>query len=306
MPLVSIIIPCFNQGRFLDQCIKSVIEQSWKHHEIIVVDDGSDDNTREVASAYPAILYTHQANMGVSSARNLGISIAKGEFLVFLDADDWLLPMALETNLKYLTDNPTLAFVSGSYYRLFHTDSSMVEVRRSVNEDHYCHFLEVNYIGVPAAAMFRRWVFDLYLFDGSVNGVEDYDLYLRVSRSYPVFHHQQIIAVYREHENNASNSVYNMYIGVMKVLERQHNLLRDENEREWYKKGIAFWNSFYGIKAFDIFKYNFLASNVSVHKEDHKYFKQLDTKKYSLIMVMNRTKLLRRSLRFLKRIIFHQ
>src|SRR5215217_62523 len=94
-PLVSVVIPCYNQAHFLKEAIESVLKQSYAHYEIVVVDDGSTDETSEVASSYEGVRLIRQENRGLAEARNTGIKHSEGDFLVFLDADDRLLPEAL-------------------------------------------------------------------------------------------------------------------------------------------------------------------------------------------------------------------
>ncbi|PIQ21561.1 MAG: glycosyl transferase family 2, partial [Cytophagales bacterium CG18_big_fil_WC_8_21_14_2_50_42_9] len=92
--VVTIVIACFNHGHFLQEAIDSVLQQTYPKLEIIVVDDGSSDNTKEVAQQYPQVRYIYQANQGLSAARNTGIKHSTGACLIFLDADDWLTPGA--------------------------------------------------------------------------------------------------------------------------------------------------------------------------------------------------------------------
>src|SRR6266513_5232454 len=94
--LVSVIIPCYNQAHFLHEAIESVLAQTYSNREIIVVDDGSTDNTATVARCHSPPRYIYQENAGPSAARNTGFEQSRGEYLVFLDADDRLLPEALE------------------------------------------------------------------------------------------------------------------------------------------------------------------------------------------------------------------
>ena len=108
-PLVSVVIPCYNQAHFLGEAIESVLKQTYKHFEIVVVDDGSTDNTSEVARRYSGIRCIEQANQGLSAARNTGIRESKGEYLVFLDADDRLRPIALEAGLLDATEDEIIA-----------------------------------------------------------------------------------------------------------------------------------------------------------------------------------------------------
>ena len=114
-PLVSVVIPCFNHGRFLPEAIESVLAQTYPWIEILVVDDGSTDNTREVAAQYPHVRYVYQHNQGLSAARNTGIRHSTGDFLVFLDADDLLYPGAIACNVGYMQEQQDAAFVSGAH-----------------------------------------------------------------------------------------------------------------------------------------------------------------------------------------------
>src|SRR5688572_25050384 len=97
--LVSVIIPCYNHGHYLPVAIESVLQQTHSIVEIIVVDDGSTDNTKQVAQRYAQVKYIWQKNQGLSASRNTGIKNCSGDRIIFLDADDWLYPDAIETNL---------------------------------------------------------------------------------------------------------------------------------------------------------------------------------------------------------------
>src|SRR5919112_3168501 len=121
--LVSVIIPSYNHAHYLGEAIESVLSQSYRNFEIIVVDDGSTDNTSEVASHYEEVRLVRQENRGLAGARNSGLAEAEGEYLVFLDADDRLLPRALEVNLTELAAHPQCALVAG-YQWLIEADGS--------------------------------------------------------------------------------------------------------------------------------------------------------------------------------------
>jgi len=124
-PLVSIIIPSYNYGRYVLQAIMSCLHQTYKNLEIIVIDDGSTDNTQEILQAIKdRIVYIYQTNQGVSVARNTGLEIAHGDFITFLDADDYLTEDSIESRLKILLDNADLQFViSETYSRDATTDT---------------------------------------------------------------------------------------------------------------------------------------------------------------------------------------
>ena len=108
--LVSIIIPIYNYGHFLAEAIDSVINQTYRPIEVIVVDDGSTDNTANIATSYPDVQYIYQPNQGVSVARNTGISKARGKFIAFLDADDIWLPDKLKIQIRNLEENPDIGY----------------------------------------------------------------------------------------------------------------------------------------------------------------------------------------------------
>ncbi|MEP7037537.1 MAG: glycosyltransferase, partial [Acidobacteriota bacterium] len=158
--------------------IESVLEQDYENLEVIVVDDGSTDDTMQVAKKYPNVKYVHQTNQGLSGARNTGIERSNGAYLIFLDADDWLLDDAVSVNLKHLKQNQEAAFVSGGYIKVNSYKQVIEKPERIVEENHYCQFLEGNYIGMHAAVIYRRWILEKFRFDTSLKACEDYDLYL--------------------------------------------------------------------------------------------------------------------------------
>ena len=114
-PLVSVIVPCHNYGRFLAQALDSVRAQDYPTVETVVVDDGSTDDTTAVAARYPEVRYLRQPNQIMSAARNAGVRASCGEYVVFLNADDWLLAGGLAANAALLQQHPTAAFVAGAY-----------------------------------------------------------------------------------------------------------------------------------------------------------------------------------------------
>ena len=244
--MVSVIIPCYNHGHYLPEAIESVLGQTYGQVEVVVVDDGSTDNTREAAARYPQVRYVHQHNQGLSATRNTGVRHSRGELLVFLDADDWLYPQALETNVRYLLQHEDAAFVSGAFARVLVEENLTREEAREIKSDHYWHLLRGNYIGMPAVMMYRRWAFNEFLFDVSApDSCGDYDLSLRVARKYPVVHHTEKVAAYRIHASNMSSNIPVMLSSTLKVLKRQEAELKTEQEKKAYAKGKIIWTDYY-------------------------------------------------------------
>ena len=250
-PLVSVIIPCYNHGKYLSKAIESVYSQSYQVFELIVVDDGSVDNTKTVCLNYPKVNYVYQENAGLSAARNMGIKHAIGDYVMFLDADDWLLDQALEINLNYLKSDVNAAFVSGGYELYYEPEDKTWTIQQEVTEKHYCKLLESNFIGMHATVMYRSWVFEKFAYNTSLRYCEDYDLYLQITRFFPMIHHTKLLAVYRKHSHNTSSNYTGMLNSALLVLSLQRKKLKNTAEKESYKKGINYWKSYYSEKIFD-------------------------------------------------------
>ncbi|MGQ3685780.1 MAG: glycosyltransferase family 2 protein [Candidatus Loosdrechtia sp.] len=258
MPLVSIIIPCYNQSDFLGEAIKSALHQTYNNIEIIVVDDGSSDRTREVALEFPDIRYIRQRNQGLSAARNTGIGQGRGHYMVFLDADDRLLPSAIESGLNCFRKHENCAFVFGTHTYIKSDGSpyrpaenfkaelncSLAQLRKEgINGDHYCALLHGNYIGMHASVMYRRDILEFFGgFDTSLGACEDYDLYLRITKEHPICFHDDVVAEYRLHGANMTKNAEMMLRTTLSVLQSQ----RKKDYIKAYRSGKKFWIKYYG------------------------------------------------------------
>jgi glycosyltransferase involved in cell wall biosynthesis len=249
-PVVSVIIICYNQAAFLPRAIDSILVQNYTDIEIILVDDGSSDHTDEVARSYENLKHYYQENRGTAAARNLGAKNAVGDFILFLDADDWLLPGAICINVNYLLSNPAIALVSGAHQVYFEDIDEVWLGQRIVESDHYINMLAGNYIGMLATVLFRTSIFNQYTFDESFRVCEDYDLYLKIMRAHPVLHHHNILAVYRRHANNISQDQLRMLRTVLNILDKQGPVLKTETERAAVLDGKKFWINNYSNAAY--------------------------------------------------------
>jgi glycosyltransferase involved in cell wall biosynthesis len=248
-PLISVTIPCYNQAQYLGEAIESVIAQRYPRFEIIVVDDGSPDNTVDVARAYAGIRYMRLDNQGVSAARNAGVRESKGHYLVVLDAHDRLLPNALHAGLSCLDDHPECAFASG-HIRLISSDGSRLPFpeQSCIEREHYLALLQGCYIWTPAAVIFRHSVFESgFAFEPSLSGSEDWDLYLRISRSFSVCCHNNVVAEHRVHAMSITANVGTMLKECMTALHRQWGYVKGNKAYEQaYRIGTKFKNTMEG------------------------------------------------------------
>lgn len=222
-PLVSVIIPCFNQARYLSEAIESVLAQSYPNVEVIVIDDGSTDNTSQVASSYSEVTLVRQANQGLSAARNRGLAESRGELLVFLDADDRLLPGALAAGVGCLLEHPECAFAYGQYQFIHADGTPMRRIEREPAGDNiYAEFLRCNRVAMHATVIYQRWVFEqVGGFSASLPASEDYEMYLRIVRRFPVVEHPALVAEYRRHPGSMSNHARKMLETSLSVLDRE-------------------------------------------------------------------------------------
>lgn len=250
--LISVVIPCYNHGKYLSDAIDSVLSQNHKNVEIIVVDDGSTDCTKDIVNdrytGCAAVKYVYQYNQGLSAARNTGIDNGTGNYFVFLDADDWLVENALSINLAFLQQNKQLAFVSGGHIIVNERKNERTEKYEALKGNYYNELLKRNYIGMHATVMYQRWVFDEFRFDTRLKASEDYDMYLHIARKYPVGHHTNFIAVYRFHDSNMSGDVYKMFKYTLQTLRNQKQFLKTETERQCFARGIGIWKKFYSMQ----------------------------------------------------------
>jgi len=244
--LVSVIIPCYNHGHFLGEAIESVINQSYPHIEIIVVDDGSTDSTEQVAKAYPSIHYVRQNNCGLSRSRNVGLSYSKGTYVIFLDADDCLFPDAIDIGLKALASRNDCALTFGLFAKIG-VSQGLQQLSRDTSYG-YKDLLQRNVIGNPGSVLYHRKVFtEIGVFDESNSSSADYDLYLRVARQFPIFCHHQLVVQYRKHGTNMSNDAGLMLASTVAVLKKQLRHVQGNQElRVAYDHGLQYYIHYYG------------------------------------------------------------
>ena len=188
-PLVSVIIPTYNRGWILKETIDSVLAQDFTDFELIVVDDGSTDNTQGILDSYKEdIIVLQQQNKGVSSARNRGIVSASGQFIAFLDSDDLWLPKKLSTQVDFFNTNPD-ALICQTEEKWIRNGIRVNPKKRhkKLSGNIFEHSLYLCLVS-PSAVMIKRSLFEKTgMFDESFPACEDYDMWLRISCRYPVY-----------------------------------------------------------------------------------------------------------------------
>jgi glycosyltransferase involved in cell wall biosynthesis len=210
---VSVIITTYNRRHTIERAIDSVLAQKHPADEIILIDDGSSDNTHQlIKNEYPTLNYIWQENLGISNARNLGISLCTCNWIAFLDSDDEWLPTKLQDQLNALQNQPE--------YKICHTNEIWIRNGKRVNpmKKHakFGGFIFINCLPLciisPSSVMIHRSAFEEYgLFDESLPVCEDYDLWLRICAFLPVLYlNIPQIRKYGGHEDQLSQEHWGM------------------------------------------------------------------------------------------------
>ncbi|RZM27836.1 MAG: glycosyltransferase, partial [Pedobacter sp.] len=250
--LVSVVIPCYNHAHYLSEAIESVLKQDYPHVEVIVVDDGSDDDTAGICRKYPDVKYLNTKRAGLSAARNYGVKNCSGQYVIFLDADDSLITNAISIHIGHFMSNPSAVFISGAHQRINEHRAPLPDVEALTKWGHcYDALLQGNYIAMEGSVIYRRELFHAFAFDTTLTACEDYDLNLRISRNFPTFTHINIVAVYRIHQQSMSADKKMMLQQVLRVLEKQIPFLQTSHEKDCYQKGVQNWKDYYSQKTPD-------------------------------------------------------
>ncbi|MCK4810115.1 MAG: glycosyltransferase family 2 protein [Candidatus Omnitrophica bacterium] len=235
---MNVIIPAFNSELYIGQAIESVLAQTYRDIEIIIVDDGSTDSTKEVVEKYMGpqsqhatkspmnICYIYQENRGPAAARNKGIEYAQGEYVAFLDADDRWVDKKIETQIKLFKNNSTL--------ELIHTDYSSFDLQANVNNSGYTNkfkkcfagdiffsLFRENFIRTSSVLLKRESFKKGGVFNESLSMSEDYDLWLRLTKGRKITGYIDLPLVQvRRHNSHITRDVRNTYFWVDKAIEK--------------------------------------------------------------------------------------
>ena len=248
---IAVVIPTFNHAHFLSDALDSVMAQTHPVDEIVVIDDGSQDDPAAVVARYPDVRLIRQENAGLSAARNRGLAAIKTDCVTFLDADDILAPAAIAHNAALFEQHPEAGFVYGAYDRID-------VARRRYSGPHFrpvpSDAASAILVGNPVA-MHATVLYDVARlrevggFDSTLRRCEDYDVYIRLSRRHPVFCHPALTASYRFHGSNMSADPANMLHWALHVLNRYRPPPGDHDGSRVWAEAERFWKRYYRAAA---------------------------------------------------------
>jgi glycosyltransferase involved in cell wall biosynthesis len=230
-PRVSIVCPTFNGASrgYLGETIESVLDQTLQGYELIIVDDGSTDRTKEICEPYledSRVHYIFQENGGPAKARNTGIEASSGEFICFLDDDDLWKPNKLQRQIQFI-DNQLNDFGNWgmvfTWAELIDAHGNIIGYRGHRQEGAiYKYLLFENIIDATSSVLVKRGVLeDIGPFDESlIPSCEDWDLWLRISKKYLVFPVKDYLVRYREHQNGISANLDKLFSSAKQVVDK--------------------------------------------------------------------------------------
>ncbi len=228
MPTVSIIIPTYNGAHYIEETIESVLAQTYKDYEIIIIDDGSTDNTNKVLGKYKnKIKYFYQKHSGgyLAKVRNFAISNSEGKYIAFLDNDDLWLKEKLEIQTTYMEKHKNISlsytdiYYFGDYVPRELNGKSQFEVRTMNPGTYFEQLFEFNFIPVSTVLVRKECLKHVGLFDESIKYASDHDLWLRIAAKYKVGEIDKPLAKYRMHGERLSNG-HEVYLGELKTLKK--------------------------------------------------------------------------------------
>jgi glycosyltransferase involved in cell wall biosynthesis len=239
-PRVSVVIPNYNGACYLANSISSVLQQDFQDFEIIVVDDGSIDNSLEIIRGFGnRIELIESHNKGASNARNLGIKFARGEYIAFLDSDDIWLPNKLSSQLRTMHEqNLDLVYCHGEEFG----DTKSNGVKHIARYSGNCYEYFKRYPGRaiidmgPSTALVKKSIVEVTgLFDTKFKGLaEDWDFFRRYCRNTIVGYCDEVLVYRRNHGENLSNkSILDFYVGNSRAL---HKMFREDSEIQIFEK----------------------------------------------------------------------
>jgi glycosyltransferase involved in cell wall biosynthesis len=231
MPTVDIITPAYNAAKYLPAAIESVESQTFGDWRILLVDDGSTDDTAEIVAPYvarlgPKLKYIRKANAGLPAARNTAISNSDAEFLALLDADDAWLPNRLEDSLKCFENRPQVGLSYGHIARIDQDGKILdtLDMRQENGEGRIAPYIYMRKVQLPCPTMTfrRRCVEEVGTFDETMRATEDRDMWLRIALRYEVALADKVLAYYRVSSDSMSTNPDRMFQAQIRFVEKHY------------------------------------------------------------------------------------
>jgi glycosyltransferase involved in cell wall biosynthesis len=221
--VISVIIPTYNSAQYIREAIDSVLCQTYTDYEIIVIDDGSTDDTRRIIKdEYPGVRYYRVQHKGVGSARNYGISMAQGEYIAFLDADDKWLPEKLEKQFNAFNEYPEVGMVfteNRFFWKAQIVDRGINKRKKLMSGDILANIFMNSYVGTPTVMVRKSVLDDVGWFEEQLVVGEDLNMWIRIAAKYRIELIDEPLVLCRVAEGSLCSSLANVIEGNKKNIE---------------------------------------------------------------------------------------
>lgn len=248
-PLVSVIIATYNRANCIRKAIKSILAQTYRNIELVIIDDGSTDKTKEIVQLFlfdKRVHYFRQENKGVSMARNNGIRISKGKYIAILDSDDfWCDKRKLEKQVDFLEKNIEYALVGGGVIRIDKEGKEIVRYLLPENDGNIRKIILVDNAFAHSTVLFRKDIWEkIGGYDKGFDGLEDRDLWLKIGRLNKFYNFQEFFVYYLVHEHDNPGYVARNYRRQVKLNIKLRKKYR--NDYISYRKAFLLcWASYF-------------------------------------------------------------
>ncbi len=233
MPTVSVIIHTYNNEKFIAETIKSVLRQTYKDYEIIVVDDGSEDGTRDALHPYMQdIRYHYKENGGIASAKNAGISLSNAEFIAFLDHDDLWIPDKLKIQMEYFDAHPQIGLVYAKYASFMGDKELRTKPEKGYSGWIFKELLSKSFVQTSTVMVKRECLDAVGPYDESFKLADEYDMFLRVAKRFQCGFVDKELTRYRVHDRNASRNDLLFDKENLRVFKKVYNGYTDLDGKE--------------------------------------------------------------------------
>lgn len=268
-PRVSVVIPTYNYARFVGNAVDSILAQTFTDYEIIVVDDGSTDETARVLAGYgDKVRYVHQNNAGQSAARNHGIGLAHGEYLAFLDADDTWLPQKLDKQVRFLDEHGEYDMVFADMSHC--VDGAMIH-KRYLHEKKYKfvaqgkifnNLLREGFIFMPTVLVRRKCFEQVGVFDVTLSNCEDVDLWFRIADRFQIGFVDEPLAVRNVHGANVTHQQEDYLMAPLQLMEKLYRTNSDPERLAIIRRRLREMNFNLGYHYFSAYQLNLCRSHM--------------------------------------------
>lgn len=249
---ISVLMPAYNCGRYIRNSINSVLRQTFKDFELIVIDDGSTDNTEETVKSFndSRIIYRRTENKGTSAALNYGITLCKNEWIARIDADDLSIPSRFETQIKFLEENPEYDIVSSWSVYFRENGKILFMLQEPVNHTDICDYLDLHNPVNSSGVIYRKKIIAEEKYNENLKYNEDFELFHRIKDKIKFYNIPKFLTYtrVRSGSKSASGSNSNLYDMLFNPAFKNMMDAKSKGDHFYWATQIAWINYFYGSR----------------------------------------------------------